>query len=58
LFQIVQRLLQAGGKQVAAIFGQRAHKQFESGIGLESAVKVRGSHGQFIEVGQQYGMAE
>src|SRR5581483_3231539 len=51
VFQEIQRLLQPGGNQVAAIFRQRADEQFEAGRGIEAALKVSGRHGEFVQVG-------
>ena len=53
VLQIIQNLLQAGGEQEIAVFGQSAHEKLEHRGVVHVFVEVRLQHRQLVQVGQQ-----
>lgn len=57
-FQKVEGLLESGGEEIAALRRQRAHEEFEAGVGAETVLKIRRRHSELVEVRQQGRMAK
>src|SRR5216684_4755085 len=58
VFQEVEGLIEPGGKEIAALRRQRAHKKFEAGGGAEAVLKIGRRHGEFVKVREQGRMAK
>ncbi len=58
VFQEVEGLLEPGGKEIAALRRQRAHKKFEAGGGAEAVLKIGRRHGEFVKVREKGRMAK
>jgi hypothetical protein len=54
---IVQSLFEARGNQITALWRQRLDEQFEAGVAKEAVFEICRSHREFVEIGQQGGMA-
>ena len=58
VLQEVEGLLEPGGKEIAALRRQRAHKKFEAGGGAEAVLKIGRRHGEFVKIREQGRMAK